>query len=475
MKRPPALCLFLLLFLTPILKANEQPIILRDVTLIEADAEELVTLIAQAAEAQYGNQITIEWEDEWLKDENASIPLFIQELEARDLFEPLRHSCKIIVRINGNTLTVTRDPREGLPFTTVKLDPDKLIQLATYYAAHPPSDLDPTDPEVQQLALYDLFIRGEFFYEELGEEKPLSPHEFKLRAPYEFVMSDGSLSLCAEPYWHMRAMQVIEPFSQAKEQTRNAEEELEDLLSAIKIPQVSYSEIPLSEVINDLYQKAKAHRPEEHKSTKLNFIYINTLYDPPLTITLRNFSLDKILEFSTKSVGFKYSLSGNSILISGFGYYDNCLETILYEVEEEFLPMIAGLDDWGSLSTHELEQHITQRFWQYTPNATCFYDGVGTLYVRTTIRGHYRFAYLLKHVFKGEPVIPETNSYVEALKHYRTDLALNVSTTEALHEALSNVLYPPLRRATPDVRRVTTSIRAYLINIDASGSSLELF
>lgn len=90
-----------------------------------------------------------------------------------------------------------------------------------------------------------------------------------------------------------------------------------DKLRTIKIPNVSFNQMPLSRVIETLSvltQEYDLNSPEEEKG--VNFVMMDTeKEDPEVTITLRNFSADKIVEFVTKSVGYRYDVYDGAIVV----------------------------------------------------------------------------------------------------------------------------------------------------------------
>lgn len=92
-----------------------------------------------------------------------------------------------------------------------------------------------------------------------------------------------------------------------------------DKIRSIKIPRVSFSNLELTAVIETLSELSVDFDPEVDPAQKgVNIVPLfdsNTRENPKVNISLRNLSLEKILQFVTQQVNFQYDIVDEAILV----------------------------------------------------------------------------------------------------------------------------------------------------------------
>lgn len=116
-------------------------------------------------------------------------------------------------------------------------------------------------------------------------------------------------------------------------------------LRAITIPKVSFSDMPLDRVINTLSELSVQYdnTTEIEAEKGVNMIVMDpTKINPSVTITLRNFSMEKILEFVTKSVNFQYNVENDAVVVRGGGT-ETTLDTAFYPLPRATVIRMIGV------------------------------------------------------------------------------------------------------------------------------------
>lgn len=93
---------------------------------------------------------------------------------------------------------------------------------------------------------------------------------------------------------------------------------LQDKLNAIVIPQVNFSGMELTRVIETLSELSVEYDPER---AGVNIVPLFNPNDnnPRVNISLRNLNLDRILQFVTQQVNFAYDVGGDAVTVSPDG------------------------------------------------------------------------------------------------------------------------------------------------------------
>lgn len=93
-------------------------------------------------------------------------------------------------------------------------------------------------------------------------------------------------------------------------------------LQSIYIPRVSFSGVPLSRVVETLSELSVEYDPDvnvDPSKRGVNIVLLNPGGqggDPLVSITLRSLSLDRILDFTTESVGYAWDVSDETVIVS---------------------------------------------------------------------------------------------------------------------------------------------------------------
>lgn len=83
---------------------------------------------------------------------------------------------------------------------------------------------------------------------------------------------------------------------------------------SIVIPQVNFSGVPLSEVLETLSELSVEYDPE-HVGINMVPLYDPKLGDPRVNISLRNLNVDRILEFVTQQVNYRYEVREDVVVV----------------------------------------------------------------------------------------------------------------------------------------------------------------
>lgn len=91
---------------------------------------------------------------------------------------------------------------------------------------------------------------------------------------------------------------------------------LREKLNAISIPVVSFTSVELNRVVSALGALAEEFDPSEGKPKGVNLVLLDPANaNPIVTITLRNLTLKRILDFVTAAVGFQYEIEADAVVL----------------------------------------------------------------------------------------------------------------------------------------------------------------
>lgn len=116
---------------------------------------------------------------------------------------------------------------------------------------------------------------------------------------------------------------------------------LSEKLREIVLPRVSFASIPLSRVIDTLSALSEEFDPE---GRGVNMVLIDPAgTDPRVSITLRNLSLNRILDFVVESVGFEFDIQSDAVVVrQGMGPGTR-LETEFFPISRSTIIRLTGL------------------------------------------------------------------------------------------------------------------------------------
>jgi len=177
-----------------------------------------------------------------------------------------------------------------------------------------------------------------------------------------------------------------------------------------------------------------------------NFVLKSTAENnPKVSITLRQFTLDKVINFVTKSVGFQYSIDGSRGFVFNPRSDIRRQEVENYTVTDELLMRLALIDSLSGISPIEVDKKILDRFKFEDSNKTdVFYDGARNLRVRTTPIWHDRFQALLRYFTNTDApnddrLVHDDYSLYSTLKQtYLTDVEFENETVRNVLDQITN-------------------------------------
>jgi general secretion pathway protein D len=115
-----------------------------------------------------------------------------------------------------------------------------------------------------------------------------------------------------------------------------------DKLTAIRIPEINFSGVELSRVINTLGTVAQDCDPSGELPKGVNLVLLDpAAKNPPVSITLRNLSLKRVLDLITDSVGYQYEVQADAIIVRPGGEIST-LETEFFPVTRATVLRMTG-------------------------------------------------------------------------------------------------------------------------------------
>ena len=120
-----------------------------------------------------------------------------------------------------------------------------------------------------------------------------------------------------------------------------------DKLRNIEIPRVSFSGVPLSRVIETLSELSVEYDDQAlpEKDRGVNIVPANWGgQDPTVSLTLRNISLDKILDFVTQSVNYTWDVQNDAVVVRP-GDTGEYLETEFFPISQGVVIRLTGVGD----------------------------------------------------------------------------------------------------------------------------------
>jgi len=127
---------------------------------------------------------------------------------------------------------------------------------------------------------------------------------------------------------------------------------IQDKLNAITIPQVNFSGMELTRVIETLSELSVEYDPER---AGVNIVPLFNPNDtnPRVNISLRNLNLDRILQFVTQQVNFSYDVGGDAVTVQPSGNVDGISTTVteFFPISRATVIRLTGFRDGGGASS----------------------------------------------------------------------------------------------------------------------------
>lgn len=172
-----------------------------------------------------------------------------------------------------------------------ELSGDRESALAAYRAAE---DLDPARPEVRR------------FFERIEREQARTGTSDREQTRSELIEQ-------VSRSWQRRPVQGPRPESA---QGSPATEPLARKLQEIVLPSVSFTRTEIGQVVAALSAIAEEYDRTEAGGKGVNVVLIDPSHQKPtVTLTLRNTSLKRVLDFVTESIGYQYELQPDAVVV----------------------------------------------------------------------------------------------------------------------------------------------------------------
>ena len=113
-------------------------------------------------------------------------------------------------------------------------------------------------------------------------------------------------------------------------------------LDAIVLPSVSFSGMELGRVVNTLSVISEEFDGAEAKPRGVNIVLVDPANgNPPVSLTLRNLSLRRVLDFITESVGYQYEVQADAVVVRPGGE-QSALDTAFFPVSRATVLRMTG-------------------------------------------------------------------------------------------------------------------------------------
>lgn len=117
---------------------------------------------------------------------------------------------------------------------------------------------------------------------------------------------------------------------------------LQEKLDAIVLPDVGFSGMELSRVVHALGAMSEEYDRSESGVKGLNIVLVDpTNADPAISLSLRNVSLKRLLDFVTSSVGYQYEVQADAVVVRPGGGRSS-LETEFFPVSRSTVLRLTG-------------------------------------------------------------------------------------------------------------------------------------
>ncbi|WOO41883.1 hypothetical protein [Rubellicoccus peritrichatus] len=159
-----------------------------------------------------------------------------------------------------------------------------------------------------------------------------------------------------------------------------------DKISSIEIPSVKFSGVPLSRVVETLSELSVEY---DDPTLPLNERGVNMVLiappgqDPPVSITLRNLKLDKILDFTVETVSFQWDIRNEAVLVTKGT--TNLLETEFFPISRGVVIRLTGAEDSGGGGSAPADPFAPAAAPSAGPSASDTEDGLKSFFQRAGV------------------------------------------------------------------------------------------
>ncbi len=143
-----------------------------------------------------------------------------------------------------------------------------------------------------------------------------------------------------------------------EERTRNldtavAVAPLAQKLNEIVLPQVSFTRLEIGKVIAALGSMSEDFDPAENGSKGVNIVLLDPANKAPfVTLTLRNTTLKRVLDFVTEAVGYQYEVQPDAVIVRPGGE-TSALETAFFPITRATVLRMTGVSATATATRHD--------------------------------------------------------------------------------------------------------------------------
>jgi general secretion pathway protein D len=163
-----------------------------------------------------------------------------------------------------------------------------------------------------------------------------------------FYKTRGQMMTEVEQQWERPKVFDI---SKSDDQASDEGGRIQDKLNAITIPQVNFSGMELTRVIETLSELSVEYDPERDGVNIVPLFNPNES-NPTVNISLRNLNLDRILQFVTQQVNFAYDVGGDAVTIQPSDSLGGSSTTVteFFPISRATVIRLTGFRDGGASS-----------------------------------------------------------------------------------------------------------------------------
>ena len=163
-----------------------------------------------------------------------------------------------------------------------------------------------------------------------------------------FYKTRGQMMTEVEQQWERPKVFDI---SKSDDQTSDEGGRIQDKLNAITIPQVNFSGMELTRVIETLSELSVEYDPERDGVNIVPLFNPNES-NPTVNISLRKLNLDRILQFVTQQVNFAYDVGGDAVTIQPSDSLGGSSTTVteFFPISRATVIRLTGFRDGGASS-----------------------------------------------------------------------------------------------------------------------------
>jgi general secretion pathway protein D len=135
---------------------------------------------------------------------------------------------------------------------------------------------------------------------------------------------------------------------------------LEQKINSIQIPSVNFNNVELSKVVSTLTAISEEFDTAAGPGKGANIVLLDPQNkNPAVTITLRNLTLKRVLDFITTATGYQYEIQEDAVVVRPGGDKNTSLETAFFAVTKSTVIRMTGIGAASTTSTAPLDPFAT--------------------------------------------------------------------------------------------------------------------